>query len=171
MRKWLLSWFFVFGCLGSLWADGPISFSPVLPKSWFVKTDKDLTVENTVGHVVVIVRTNDLCMITIATAKLSKEDAARDLQQNCQNLYKDLIKASGGNYKLTESELTVKTIDGRKVAEESFSIAAPKGLVHGFLRCWRSNDKIFNWTALATNAPIEKQKEILDVAASIKFEE
>jgi len=171
MRQWLLTWFFVFGCLGSLLAEDPISFSPALPKSWLVKADKDITVENTKGHAVVITRTNDSCIMTISTALLSKTDAAKDFEQNCRDLCKGLIETTRGNYKLTESQLNFKTVDGQKIAEETFQIASANGIVHGFVRCWISKGRIFNWIALATDAPIEKQTEILDIAASIKFAE
>lgn len=171
MRQWLLTWFFVFGCLSSLLADSPVSFSPALPSSWFVKADKDTTVENMKGHVVVIARTNDSCTIMITATQLSKEDAAKDFKQNGRNFCKALVDPLRGNYKLTESKLTFKTEGGRKIAEEVFHIDSEKGVVHGFVRCWISNGRAFSWIALSTDELVDKQKEIFDIAASIKFAE
>ena len=109
--------------------------------------------------------------MTISTALLSQTDAAKDFEQNCRDLCRGLIETTRGNHNLTESQLTFKTVDGQKMAEESFQIASANGIAHGFVRCLISQGRIFNRIALAAGAPIEKQKEILAIAASIKFAE
>ena len=169
MHRWLLALLLSTWSIHPLFADGPISFSPALPSSWVVKADKDVVENNTKGHVVVIVNTNEARSITVGVSQLSKEEAAKDFERNGRNWCAGAVDGIRGDDKVTKSKLTFKTLDGQKIAEATCTVSTPDIVLHGLCRCWRSKDRMVGWIAVGAGVPVENEKQILDIAASIKI--
>jgi len=171
MLKWLLASFFVASSVATLFAGSPISFSPQLPAPWIVHAEKDLLEKNPHGHVVALVNTNEPLSMTISLMQPSKADAGKDFEQRDRTWCAGFIDGTRGNDKLTQSKLTFKTIGGQKIAETTFTISSKDGIIHGLGRCWLSKDRTVGWSALGMGVPVENQKQILDIAASIKIDD
>jgi hypothetical protein len=125
--------------------------------------------ENTQSHALVILNTNDARTITVTVSQLSKQDLEKDFEQIGKSWCGGAIDGIRENDKLTDSKLSFKTLDGRKVAEATCIVSAKDAKFYGLCRCWRSGDRLMGWIAIGTKGPLESQKEILNITDSIKF--